>query len=232
MHDVANVEAKNPVIVAEVLYAEGATGGYFELLLNLQLVHLFVGLERDLQPLLLCHPVLEEVATLLKVELANRPELLLYADQLINNIVCLVYLLLEDLDSLGYVLGAASIRSCRAVSAAFTDATLSCTAEGSFHAQVLSIVSCLISVGSVIGEKWIQKVTCQSLCPLKLVITGIEVHSRLFETESVDSFEAFTFILSLLRVSRREVAECKATVIQHVCTTALHITTTCAAELV
>ena len=45
MHDVANVEAKNPVIVAEVLYAEGAAGSDFEFLLNLQLVHLLVGLE-------------------------------------------------------------------------------------------------------------------------------------------------------------------------------------------
>ena len=143
-----------------------------------------------------------------------------------------VYLLLEDLDSLGHVLGAATIRSRGAVSAAFTDATLSCAAEGSFHAQVLSILSGLIFVGPVIGEKWIQKVTCQSLCPSKLVITGIKIHGRLLETESVDSFETFTFILSLLRVSRREVAECKATVIQHVCTTALHITTACAAELV
>lgn len=116
---------------------------------------------------------MEEVTTLLEVELADRPELLLYADQLINDVVRLVYLLLEDLDSLGYVLGAASIRSCRAVSATFTDATLSCTAEGSFHAQVLSILSSLIFVGSVISEKWIQKVTCQSLCPSKLVITGI-----------------------------------------------------------
>ena len=232
MHDVANVEAEDPIIVAEGLYAEGAAGSDFELLLNLQLVHLFVGLERDLQPLLLCHPVLEEVATLLEVELADRPELLLYADQLIDDVVRFVYLLLEDLDSLGHVLGAASIRSCRAVSAAFTDATLSCAAEGSFHAQVLSILSGLVFVGPVIGEKWIQKVTCQSLCTSKLVITGIKIHGRLLETESVDSFEAFTFILSLLRVSRREVAECKATVIQHVCTTALHITTACAAELV
>ena len=109
MHDIANVEAEDPVVVTEILHAEGAASSDLEFLLDLQLIHLLVRLERDLQPLFLSHPVLEEVATLLEVELADRPELLLYADQLIDDVMRFVYLLLENLDSLGHVLGAASI---------------------------------------------------------------------------------------------------------------------------
>ena len=226
MHDIANVEAEDPVVVAEVLHAEGAACRDLEFLLNLQLIHLLVGLERDLQPLFLSHPVLEEVATLLEIELADRPELLLNADELVDDVMRFVDLLLEDLDSLGHVLGAATIRGGRAVAAAFADATLAGATEGRFHAQVLSILSSIVFVVPVIGEERIQEVTSQSLCPTELVIAGIEIHGRLFKAESVDSFKAFAFILSLLWVSRREVAKCKATVIEHVCTAALHISAT------
>ena len=226
MHDVANVEAEDPVVVAEILHAEGATSSDLEFLLNLQLIHLLVGLERDLQPLFLSHPVLEEVATLLEVELADRPELLLNANELVDDIMRFVDLLLEDLDSLGDVLGAATIRGGRAVAAAFANATLASTTEGRFHAQVLTILSSIVFVVPVIGEERIQEVTSQSLCPTELVIASIEIHGRLFKAESVDSFKTFSFILSLLWVSRWEVAECKATVIEHVCTAALHISAT------
>ena len=110
VHYVADIEAEDPVVIAEILHAKGAAGRDFELLFDLQLVHLLVSLERDLEPLLLCHPVLEEVAPLFEVQLAYRPKLLLDADELVHNVVRLVDLLLEDFYALGHVLTAAAIR--------------------------------------------------------------------------------------------------------------------------
>lgn len=48
-----------------------------------------------------------------------------------------------------------------------------------------------------------------------MVIAGIEVH-WLFEAESVDAFEAFTFVFDLLGV--REVRQSQPTIIEHLAT--------------
>ena len=68
MHDVSNVEGEDPVICPVVLDSKSTSCRDFELLLHLQLIHLFKGLERDLELLLLSHPVLEEVSPLLEVQ--------------------------------------------------------------------------------------------------------------------------------------------------------------------
>ena len=110
MHYVPNIERKDPVIRAIVLHSQRAPGRDLELLLDLQLAHLFESLERYLQFLLLCHSVLEVVPALFEVPLADLEELLLDLDQLVDDSVRLRDLPLEDFDLFWHVLAATSIR--------------------------------------------------------------------------------------------------------------------------
>jgi len=134
VHDVADVKTEDPVIVAKVFHTKGTARGDLELLLDLQLVHLFVGLERDLEFLFLGHAVLEEVPSVFEAELADRAELFLYAYQLMDDIMCLTDLFLEDFDPFWDVLAAASIRGGRAIATAFRDASLARPAQRLLHA--------------------------------------------------------------------------------------------------
>ena len=78
-------------------------------MLYLKFVHFFEGLERDFQFLFLSHSVLKVITTISEVKLANFPELLLDADELLNYDMCVVNLLLEDFDFVGYVVATASV---------------------------------------------------------------------------------------------------------------------------
>ena len=66
MHDVAYIEAEDPVIRVEILDSKSAPRSYLKLLLVLQFVHLFNGLEGDLKSLLLCHSILEVLSSLVE----------------------------------------------------------------------------------------------------------------------------------------------------------------------
>ena len=45
MHDVADVETEDPVVCAEILHSQGASGSDLVPLLDLKFVHLLKGLE-------------------------------------------------------------------------------------------------------------------------------------------------------------------------------------------
>ena len=109
MHDVTDIEGKYPVISTIVLDAKGTSSCDLKLLLYLEFVHLFKCLERDFELLFLSHSVLEVVSSIFEVKLADLTELLLYAYQLVNYDMRVIYLLLEDFDFVRYIVAAASI---------------------------------------------------------------------------------------------------------------------------
>ena len=78
-------------------------------MLYLKFVHFFKGLERDFQLLFLSHSVLEVITSISEVKLADFPELLLDVDELLNYDMCVVNLLLEDFDFVGYVVATTSV---------------------------------------------------------------------------------------------------------------------------
>ncbi len=57
MHDIADIEAKNPVICPIVLNSQCTARCDLKLLLDLQFVHLLKRLERNLELFLLSHTV-------------------------------------------------------------------------------------------------------------------------------------------------------------------------------
>lgn len=109
MHNISNVEGKDPIIRAIIFDTKGAASCDLKLLLYLKLVHFFKGLERYLKFLLLSHAILEVVSSLLKIPLTNLAELFLNLNQLVDNIMRLKDLLLENLDLFGDILTAASV---------------------------------------------------------------------------------------------------------------------------
>ena len=213
VHDVSNVEGKDPVVCSVVLHSERAASRDLELLLYLELVHLLERLEGDLEFLLLSHSILEVVSALLEVPLADFEELLLDLDQLIDDVVRPAYLLLEDLDLLRHVLTAAAVRCSRAIPASFRDASLAITAEWGVHAEVV-LVTLTVSASQrairITPEEWVQEVARERLRP-DLVVTPIEV-DRLLQTKRMDALQALPLVLDLLWV--REVAQRHATVVQ------------------
>ena len=144
----------------------------------MQLVHLFKGLERDLQFLFLSHTILEVIPPLLEVPLADLTELQLNTDQLVHNIMRLQDLLLENLHLFRHILTAASIRCRRTVSTAFGDASLPCATHWGFHAEVVLIALIIVPSQraiSIASEEWVEEVTGERLCT-DLIITAIEVN--------------------------------------------------------
>ena len=127
MHDIPDVETEDPVVLAVVFNTKRTARRDFILLLDLELIHLLIRLERYLESFLLRHPVLEEVSSLLEIQLADRPELLLNAYQLLDDNVYAIDLLLENFNLFRYILAAAAIRSGRTITAAFGNATLART---------------------------------------------------------------------------------------------------------
>ena len=71
MHNIANIKAENPVVAAEILDSKSTARLDFEPLLVLQLAHLLESLKRNLEALLLSHPVLEVLATLFTAQLTD-----------------------------------------------------------------------------------------------------------------------------------------------------------------
>jgi len=80
VHDIADVEAEYPVVGSKVLHSECAPRRDFVFLLDLKLVHLFEGLEGDLEFLLLSHSVLEILPPLFEIESSDGLELNLNID--------------------------------------------------------------------------------------------------------------------------------------------------------
>ncbi len=109
VHNIANIEAKDPVICPIVLHSQCATCCDLILLLDLQFVHLLKCLERDLELFLLCHTVQEKVSSLPEIHITDLEELFLNLDQLIDYVMCLIYLFLEYFDFFRDVLTAATI---------------------------------------------------------------------------------------------------------------------------
>lgn len=109
VHNIAYVEAEDPVISAVVLKTEVRARLNFEFFLKLKFVHLLKRLERDLQMLLLSHTILEVVPALLKRQLRYPVELSLDADQFMHKCIILFHLLVEYLHLLWQVVAAASI---------------------------------------------------------------------------------------------------------------------------
>ncbi len=109
VHNIANIEAKYPVICPIVLDSQCATCCDLILLLDLQFVHLLKCLERDLELFLFCHTVQEKVSSLPEIHIADLEELFLNLDQLIDYVMCLIYLFLEYFDFFRDVLTAATI---------------------------------------------------------------------------------------------------------------------------
>ena len=97
MHDIAYVEAEDPIVCTKILDAERASGRDLVPLLHLQLVHLLEGLERDFQLLLLSHAVLEVISPFFIVKVCYCVELELNIDKLFNDSMRLFDLLLEYL---------------------------------------------------------------------------------------------------------------------------------------
>ena len=138
MHDVADVEAKNPVICAEVLDSERTSSRYLVPLLHLELVHLLKGLERYLELLLLSHAILEVVPPFPVVQVCNRVELKLDVDELLDDGVRLLDLFLEDLHLVWQVVRAGAVGGSGAVATAFRHvASPVAASEGRVHAEVL-----------------------------------------------------------------------------------------------
>ena len=140
MHYVPNVEWKDPIVSAIVFDSQGATGRDLELLLYLKLIHLLKGLEWDLKFFLLSHSVLEEVPPLSKVQFTYLTKLLLYADQLLDDVMRVIDLFLEYFYPIWDVVTAAAIRGGWAVAAAFRNAPLSSSTERSLHAEIVLII--------------------------------------------------------------------------------------------
>lgn len=213
VHDVSNIEGKDPVVCSVVLHSERTASCDLVLLLYLELVHLLEGLEGDLEFLLLSHSILEVVSALLKVPLADLEELLLDLDQLIDDVVRPAYLLLKDLDLLRHVLATAAVRRGRAIPASFRDASLAIATEWGVHAEVVLVT---LTVGAsqrairIAPEEWVQEVACERLSP-DLIVAPIDVN-RLLQTKRMDALQALPFVLDLLGV--REVAQRHATVVQ------------------
>lgn len=109
MHNIADIEGEDPVIGVVVFDSEGAASRDLELLLDLQLVHLLIGLEGNLELFLLRHAVLEEVAPLSEIQLTYLVELFLNAYQFMHDIVSICQLLLEYLYLVRDVVTTASI---------------------------------------------------------------------------------------------------------------------------
>ena len=109
MHDVADVEAEDPVVCRVVFHAQSAACRDFEFLLDLKFIHFFESLERNFQPFFLGHTVLEKVPSLLEVQLTDLAELFLDPNQLLDDVVCFENLLLEDFHFLRNVLAATTV---------------------------------------------------------------------------------------------------------------------------
>ena len=138
MHDVADVEAENPVISAEVLNSERSSSCYLVPLLHLELVHLLKGLERYLELLLLSHAILEVVPPFPVVQVCNRVELKLDVDELLDDGVRLLDLFLEDLHLVWQVVRAGAVGGSGAVATTLRHvASPVATSEGRVHAEVL-----------------------------------------------------------------------------------------------
>ena len=125
MHDVANIEAEDPVIWVEILYSKSASRSYLKLLLVLQFVHLFNGLEGDLESLLLCHSILEVLSSLVEWHLWNVQELLLEAYQLFHCLMSLLHLFVENLNFLGDIVRATPIACHWGIPTSFWDTSYS-----------------------------------------------------------------------------------------------------------
>ena len=63
-----------------------------------------------------------------------------------NDVICVVYLFLEDFDFVGYIVATASIRGHRAISAALWDATMPIFSSWGLHAQVSPVILTIIPV--------------------------------------------------------------------------------------
>lgn len=78
MHDIADVERKDPIVCRIVFYTKSTSRCNLEFLLDLELVHLFKGLKRNFQFLFFSHAILEVVPSISKVKIANLKEFFLY----------------------------------------------------------------------------------------------------------------------------------------------------------
>ena len=67
MHDIADIERKDPIVCRVIFDTKSASGRNLEFLLDLELIHLFEGLERDFEFLFFSHAILEVVPSISKV---------------------------------------------------------------------------------------------------------------------------------------------------------------------